>query len=64
MSSKKINTPISEYKKCILKCLRQFWKSQNAEIWCSLYTFIKTYTSDERLKLLMEKEDDHDNREV
>lgn len=64
MSSKKINTPISEYKKWILRYLRQFWKSQNVDLWSALYTFIKVSTSDERLKLLMEKEDDHDNREV
>lgn len=47
---KNIKTPISEYKKYTLRYLRQFWKSENAEIWCGVYTFIKIYTEGERIK--------------
>lgn len=56
MNSKKINTPVSEYKKWILIYLRKFWKSKDVNLWCSLYTFIKVFTADERLKLMAEKE--------
>lgn len=45
---KEIKTPISVYKLEILRIMRQFWKSENVEMWCKVYTFIKYYTEKER----------------
>lgn len=64
MNGKKIKTPVSDYKKWILIYMRQFWKSQNIDMWCTLYTFIKYYTEDERIKLLTSKEENNDTRAV
>ena len=37
---KEIKTPISVYKLEILRIMRQFWKSENVEMWCkSLYIY-------------------------
>lgn len=52
---KNVRTPISEYKKYILRYMRQFWKSENAEMWCGVYTFIKIHTEGERIKMEKEK---------
>lgn len=54
--SNEIKTPISEYKKGVLVYLKQLWKSENADIWCAIYTFIKHYTENERLRMKLEKE--------
>lgn len=48
MDKNEIKTDISLYKNGILRMLREFWKSNNKEKWCGLYTFIKYYTEDER----------------
>lgn len=44
-------TPVSEYKRWILKYMRELWKSENVEIWRAVYTFIKHYTDRERALL-------------
>lgn len=43
-------TLVNNYKRAILRMMREFWKSENKEMWCGVYTFIKYYTENERLK--------------
>lgn len=48
MDKKKIETPVSLYKREILRMMHGFWKSENKVMWCKLYTFIKYCTADEK----------------
>lgn len=43
MSGNEIKTPIGQYKREVLRCLRKLWKSEEVEIWRGVYTFIKHY---------------------